>query len=130
MIMEYPTPNPGPCRSCGKRIWHGGELCTNCRQARSRRYAKADRDAATVKRLKKQLAAAKAQNESQVLHPLSSDGKPNKAHTYCHSCGRGVRDQKYCHGCGRKLVWTDIEQRTCAVYEKLAGRQDVRDSRV
>lgn len=46
-------------------------------------------------------------NESEVMNPINSDGKPNKLITYCYKCGTNVRNQIYCHNCGRKLLWNN-----------------------
>lgn len=43
--------------------------------------------------------------EAEVRHPTDLGGKPNHKHSYCYSCGTGVKNQKYCGGCGKKLKW-------------------------
>lgn len=50
-----------------------------------------------------------AENETEVKHPINSDGKINRQVSYCYYCGNNVRDQKYCQRCGRKLLWP-VEQ--------------------
>ena len=49
--MEYPTPNPGPCRGCNRRIWHGGSLCSDCYDANTRKQERQDKAARKLKRL-------------------------------------------------------------------------------
>lgn len=49
--MEYPTPEPGPCRRCGTRIWHGGSLCSDCRKDDVIARAKQDENTKKLKRL-------------------------------------------------------------------------------
>jgi len=48
-------------------------------------------------------------NETEVKHPIDSEGKVNHKRNYCYSCGATVKNQKYCHNCGRKLLWP-VEQ--------------------
>ena len=44
-----------------------------------------------------------------VRHPIDSECKINRKHSYCYSCGAGVKNQKYCHNCGGKLDWGSLQ---------------------
>lgn len=42
--------------------------------------------------------------ETEVKHPIDSEGKVNHRVSYCYACGANVKNQKYCQNCGRKLL--------------------------
>lgn len=65
--MEYPTPNPGPCRSCGKQIWDGGDLCSDCWDAKYKRIAKEEREHRELIRLRKQNIELKSDLKKAAL---------------------------------------------------------------
>ena len=50
--MEYETPNPGPCRRCGTRIWHSGGLCSDCSDNRNLAQTERDREHTELLRLR------------------------------------------------------------------------------
>jgi len=45
---------------------------------------------------------------SFVCHPLNSDCKICRKHSYCYTCGAGVKNQKYCGDCGSRLMWAAL----------------------
>ena len=44
-------------------------------------------------------------NETEVRHPIDSNGKVNYKISYCYYCGQHVKNQLYCQRCGSKLRW-------------------------
>ncbi|KKN07557.1 hypothetical protein LCGC14_1065780 [marine sediment metagenome] len=44
-------------------------------------------------------------NETEVRHPIDSNGKANYKISYCYYCGQHVKNQLYCQRCGSKLRW-------------------------